>query len=131
MNILFICSQNRVRSLTAERLFSEVPGLRVSSAGTDIDARRFVTRDMLNRADIVFVMEQSHLDALLDRFGEASRPGLSAKTVVLDIEADLPSTTDLRQVLFDRVREVLPGVIPSNLLRTLSAQAAERASVMA
>ena len=34
-NVLFICSQNRLRSPTAEQVFSNRAGFEVASAGTD------------------------------------------------------------------------------------------------
>ena len=39
--LLFICSRNRKRSLTAEQIFSGIPGYQVRSAGTQPDARTF------------------------------------------------------------------------------------------
>lgn len=124
MNILFLCSQNRLRSPTAERVFSDVKGLSVSSAGTDVDAHCVVTRSMLRQADVVFVMEQNHIDALLGRFGEALRQELSQKTVVLDIEDryDLMDNALIDQ-LITRVCDVLPGTLPLSDLRTIHPQA--------
>lgn len=37
-NVLFICSQNRLRSPTAEQLFAQRPDIEVASAGTNSDA---------------------------------------------------------------------------------------------
>jgi predicted protein tyrosine phosphatase len=41
--ILFVCSRNQRRSLTAELVFSKAPGLQVRSAGTAEGARIKVT----------------------------------------------------------------------------------------
>jgi hypothetical protein len=35
MHLLFICTENRLRSLTAEAVFSEYPGVEALSAGTN------------------------------------------------------------------------------------------------
>ncbi len=43
LKLLFICSRNRIRSLTAERIFGGLPGLQVRSAGTQPNARIVVT----------------------------------------------------------------------------------------
>ena len=69
--LLFICSQNRLRSLTAEKIFSGHPGYEVRSAGTQPDARIVVTEGHIGWADIIFVMEKSHLNKLHRKFPEA------------------------------------------------------------
>ena len=38
--LLFICSRNRMRSLTAEKIFSGIPGYKVRSAGTQLAQKR-------------------------------------------------------------------------------------------
>jgi predicted protein tyrosine phosphatase len=69
--LLFICSRNRIRSLTAERIFSGIPGLQVRSAGTQPDARIVVTEGHVGWADIIFLMEKSHLNRLRLKFPQA------------------------------------------------------------
>jgi predicted protein tyrosine phosphatase len=54
--ILFICSRNRIRSLTAEHIFAKAPGLQVRSAGTENDARVRVTAGHIGWADLVVVV---------------------------------------------------------------------------
>jgi predicted protein tyrosine phosphatase len=68
MHVLFVCSQNRLRSPTAEALFSGYDGVETASAGLNHDAARSVTAEMLAWADVVFVMEKSHLNQLNKRF---------------------------------------------------------------
>lgn len=46
-NILFICSQNRLRSPTAEQVFAGWPGIETSSAGLNNDAENPVTPELL------------------------------------------------------------------------------------
>jgi len=62
--LLFVCSRNRFRSLTAEALLSGVPGYEVRSAGTQPDARIVVTAGHIGWADTIFVMEKSHLEKM-------------------------------------------------------------------
>ena len=71
VKVLFICSRNEVRSLTAERMLEGVPGYQVRSAGTESSARIRVTEGHLGWADIVFVMEKRHRARLSQKFGEA------------------------------------------------------------
>lgn len=56
-HILFICSQNKLRSPTAEQLYADTPGLEVASAGLNNDAIVPVTPELLEWADRIFVME--------------------------------------------------------------------------
>ena len=69
--LLFICSQNRWRSLTAEKIFQGVSGWAVKSAGTEPRARVRVNEGHIGWADIIFVMERKHADYLRQTFPEA------------------------------------------------------------
>ncbi len=69
--LLFVCSRNRLRSLTAEKIFGAIPGLQVRSAGTQPDARIVVTAGHVGWADLIFLMEKSHLSRLRQKFPEA------------------------------------------------------------
>jgi predicted protein tyrosine phosphatase len=68
--VLFICSRNRWRSLTAEKIFDGVDGLQARSAGTEPSARIRVTAGHLSWADLIFVMEKKHLRRLQEKFPE-------------------------------------------------------------
>lgn len=80
--VLFICSQNRLRSPTAEAIFSEYPELEVDSAGLDRGAEITLCSEAVQWADIIFVMEKSHQRKLSNQF----QPWLKNKRVIcLDI----------------------------------------------
>ncbi len=66
--ILFICSQNKLRSPTAEQVFAQEPGLDVLSAGTNHDAMNPVTPELILWADKILVMENAHRSKLQKRF---------------------------------------------------------------
>ena len=70
LKLLFVCSRNFRRSLTAERLFDGVTGYEARSAGTQPGARVALTAGLIGWADIIFFMERSHLNRALERFGE-------------------------------------------------------------
>lgn len=70
MNLLFLCSRNKRRSLTAERLFDNRGGNRAFSAGTEPGARVKVTPGLLSRADIIFCMEKKHLRYIRDKYAD-------------------------------------------------------------
>ena len=78
MKLLFICSQNRRRSLTAEHVFDGVDGHLARSAGTEQGARIRVTPGHLGWADIIFVMEKRHQERLRTRFGQT----LASKQII-------------------------------------------------
>ena len=71
--LLFVCSQNKLRSLTAEKLFEGSPHYQARSVGTQPDARIVVTEGHLGWADIIFCMEKSHVNRLQRKFPEALR----------------------------------------------------------
>jgi predicted protein tyrosine phosphatase len=84
-NVLFICSQNRLRSPTAEQVFADWPGIRTSSAGTNHDAENPLTAELVEWADTIFVMEKAHRRKLLDRFRRNLK---SQRVICLDIPDD-------------------------------------------
>ena len=69
-HVLFVCSQNRLRSPTAEKIFAEFPGIEVASAGIDDDAEVKLTLELVAWADIIFVMEEWHRKQLSKKFGD-------------------------------------------------------------
>jgi predicted protein tyrosine phosphatase len=76
--VLFVCSQNRLRSPTAEQVFASWPGIEVASAGLDASAANPVTPELLGWANLVFVMEKSHRSKLSKKF----RPHLKDQRVI-------------------------------------------------
>jgi predicted protein tyrosine phosphatase len=69
-NILFICGKNKWRSPTAEHIFAEHPGIACLSAGTSHDAEVEVSVELIEWADLIFVMEKEHKSKLSARFAE-------------------------------------------------------------
>ncbi|MEG4446958.1 methyltransferase domain-containing protein [Microcoleus sp. AT9_B5] len=71
IKILFVCSQNKWRSLTAEKICQKLSGYSVRSAGTEKGARIRVTEGLVGWADLIFVMEKKHGDRLRSKFPES------------------------------------------------------------
>ena len=94
--ILFICSQNRLRSPTAEQVFADYPGIEVSSAGTNHDAENPLSGELVAWADVIVVMEKQHRAKLQQRFRSSLR---GQRIICLDIPDDYafmdPALVDL------------------------------------
>ena len=67
-NILFVCSQNKLRSPTAEAVFADVEGWDVRSAGTNNDAEVPLSTEEIEWADVIVAMEQTHKRKIKERF---------------------------------------------------------------
>jgi predicted protein tyrosine phosphatase len=77
--LLFICSQNKLRSPTAEAVFADWPGVEADSAGLNHDAESPLSREQIEWADLILVMEKAHRNRLNKRFREA----LGGKRIVV------------------------------------------------
>lgn len=71
MNLLFICSENRLRSPTAESVFSAYPGIKAIGAGTGLYAQTPVSRELIEWANIVLVMEKHHQNEVARMYKDA------------------------------------------------------------
>ncbi len=97
--LLFICSQNKLRSPTAEAVFNEHDRLDALSAGLNNDADVPVSAELITWADIIFVMQNAHRNKLSKKF----KPYLKGKRVVcLDIPDDYDYMDPLLVTLLKR-----------------------------
>jgi len=81
-HILFVCSQNKLRSPTAEQVFAARDDLDVASAGLNHDAEQPLGAEQVEWAELIFVMEKAQRSKLQRKF----RAQLRGKRVVcLDI----------------------------------------------
>ncbi len=105
--VLFVCGKNRLRSPTAEQVFSTWLGIEVSSAGVNADADEPLTGEMVAEADLIFVMEKTHRAKLTRRFKAQLK---SARVICLDIPDDYAfMDPDLVRILEARVPKFLPA----------------------
>jgi predicted protein tyrosine phosphatase len=100
--LLFICRLNRSRSATAERLFAKRTDLDVRSAGTAPDALVRVNANMLDWADVIFIMDPAQRHWLETTF--AGHPALG-RVVCLDIPDDF---TFLQPELVELLEQRVP-----------------------
>ena len=77
--LLFVCSQNKLRSPTAEMIYANHADVDVDSAGLNHDAVVPLSPEQIEWADLILVMENSHRHRLTKRF----RKHLSGKRVVV------------------------------------------------
>ena len=104
---LFVCSQNKLRSPTAEQIFSIRDDIEVSSAGTNHDAENPLDAEQVEWADIIVVMEKQHRNKVQQRFKSASK---SKRIVVLDIADEYEFMDDaLIKILKEKMRRHLPA----------------------
>ncbi|KID55301.1 hypothetical protein JF50_25390 [Pseudoalteromonas luteoviolacea] len=66
--LLFICSRNQWRSPTGEHIFKHHPEVVARSAGTSPNAKKTVSVNDIQWADVIFVMEHKHKQRLQTRF---------------------------------------------------------------
>jgi len=69
--ILFLCSQNKLRSPTAETIFADHPGIEVDSAGLNHDAEVPLSPKQIRWADLILVMKKEHRNRLNRKFGDS------------------------------------------------------------
>ncbi|MDH5363017.1 MAG: protein tyrosine phosphatase [Aigarchaeota archaeon] len=101
--VLFVCSGNRDRSPTAEEMFRGRSDLEVRSAGTSLLSvlRTRLSRDLVNWADVIFVMEDRHADHIAHRLG---MPDALEKVIVLRVpDRYRKNDLELRRLLRERV----------------------------
>ena len=105
LNALFVCSKNKWRSPTAERVFQNDSRLAVRSCGLSKQAVRRITHKDVDWADVIFVMEAEHKSRLRQSFQD----GISHTIVeCLDIPDDYQfMDPELVELLTDRINECL------------------------
>ena len=105
MNLLFLCSQNKRRSLTAEKIFDGCNGHKARSAGTEQNARIKVTSGLLGWADIIFCMEKKHVRRIQGKYSDVIA---NKKVVCLCINDDYEfMDRELQELLISYVEEYI------------------------
>jgi predicted protein tyrosine phosphatase len=106
--ILFVCSRNWRRSLTAEMIFKSKPALDVRSAGIEESARIKVTAGQLGWADVIVVMEKRHKERLRQKYPEK----LTEKLCICLFISDDYEFMDpaLVEILHEKMREHFPAI---------------------
>ena len=99
---LFICTQNRLRSPTAERVFSTWANVETDSAGLGNDAEVHLSVEQIEWATLIFVMEKAHRSKLSRQF----KAHLKGKQIIC---LGIPDDYDYMQPELVRLLEVKVG----------------------
>jgi len=104
--LLFLCSQNKLRSPTAQAIFANYEGIEVDAAGLNNDAEVPLSEEQIEWADTILVMEKAHRNRLNKKF----RHVLAGKRIaVLGIPDDYDfMDKELIRILKLRCRPYLP-----------------------
>lgn len=101
---LFVCSQNRWRSLTAEMIFRQDPRFEARSAGTSRGAKHVISQKDISWADLIICMEERHKEIIKHVFKDQKIP----KMVVLDIPSRLEyMDPELIEILEEKMTEIV------------------------
>ena len=108
MRLLFVCGRNRRRSPTAEEVFGAVPGVEVCSAGVSPEADNPLTDELIEWAEIIFVMEAKQRTKLSRMFSARLK---GKRVVCLGIPDNYEyMDSKLVRLLWDRVPRSVPGL---------------------
>lgn len=112
MRILFVCTANKLRSPTAEDVFRGWPGIEVISAGTNAEAPRPLTKELVASADMIFAMENHHRERIRKKYKE--RPS-DDRIINLHIPDEFErGDPELIGLLRSKVEQRLRAVLRSN-----------------
>ncbi len=108
--VLFVCAQNKIRSYTAEKIFSASQQYQVRSRGVGNDARVKLQSGDIGWADVIFVMEKNHKNRITKKF----RNEIPGKRIVCLFIEDIYEP--MEQALIDELKRKLSPylVIPEH-----------------
>ncbi len=105
MKLLFVCSENRLRSPTGEEIFSQYEGIEAIGCGTNSDAETTISGDLIEWSDIIFVMEKSHRNKVSKKFKSLLK---NKRLICLDIPDE-----------YERMDPVLIRLLENRVLRNI------------
>ncbi len=82
IKLLFVCSENKLRSPTGEEVFSTLDGVEAIGCGTNSDAETPLSGDLIDWADLILVMEKHHRNKISKKYQELLK---GKKLICLDI----------------------------------------------
>lgn len=70
-HLLFVCSQNKLRSPTGEAVFCDMPNIETRSAGLNNKSEVPLGVEDIEWADYIFVMEKTHKSKVQSQFRDS------------------------------------------------------------
>lgn len=104
--LLFVCTYNEWRSLTAEMIFKNHPDFDVKSAGISASARHIISQKDLDWADQILCMENRHKEAIQTKFAGQKLPPIE----VLEIDSGYHY---MDEELISLLKEKVPKLLPN------------------
>ena len=109
LKVLFVCSRNRWRSPTAEKVFRDSRVIEARSAGTSASAKHRLSVRDLTWADVVMVMETSHRERIRKTFGQL------AHGVAIEVLGILDEYDFMAPELVEEIRVQVGRLLPATL----------------
>lgn len=107
LNILVVCSHNKWRSPTAEKVYRHDTRFRIRSAGLGKLSPHFLSQKDLLWADLLLYMEKDHLERIKALYPSVTLP----KSINLDIPDQYPfMDPELVEIIKDKVEEILTTI---------------------
>jgi predicted protein tyrosine phosphatase len=102
--IIFVCTINRMRSATAHKIFASDPRFEIKSAGTDANASVKLSKEMLDWADAVVVMEKYHRNKIRKDYPEIyNQKPIICLYIPDDYDFMQPELVELLKIKFEDV----------------------------
>ena len=104
IKVLVVCSQNKMRSPTAEAIYRRDPRFTIRSAGLSKMSPRFLSQGDLMWADVVLYMEKEHLERIKNIYPKVS--------ILRSINLDIPDEyqymdPELIEILKEKIEVIL------------------------
>lgn len=104
INLLFVCTINKMRSATAHEIYKDNYRFEVKSAGTSNTANTVLSKELLDWANSIVVMEKNHRNFIRTHFPDTYQ---SKKIVCLYIPDEFDfMQTELISILKQKVEDV-------------------------
>ncbi len=104
MNLLFVCSRNKRRSLTAETIFQKNEDFNVKSCGTSPQSRVKINEKLIRWADVILVMEKRHKEIIKQQFQDILQDK-EIKVLFIPDEYEYMDET-LIEILKDKINQI-------------------------
>ncbi len=102
--ILFVCTSNQLRSVTAENIYKDDRRFEVLSCGTDEYARVRIHPNLIEWSDIIVCMEQEHKHSVVRRLFRKF-PAIFVLGIEDNYDRDQPELVELIRGRFESVLE--------------------------